>query len=248
MGRIGEILAGLLLIGLMLNAQVHVEHGYLGVAINEIDSDRAKVLRLSEGTGVEITNVLDSSPAQRAGLKPGDVLLSFNGVNLLGEEQLMHLVMETPPGRKVKLQYWRAGKKASSTVTTGSLQAQGFESSSSQFLMAPLPLAEVPTALIVWRTPSLGVECEPLGQQLAVYFGVKYGVLIRAVDQGSPAEKVGLKAGDILTGIGDGAVLGPRDIATFFRHKYQQGKAFSLTLTRRGKGMTLSIPDLEGQD
>src|ERR1700681_1755764 len=76
---------------------------YLGVNLAEIASDRARELKLKEAYGVEITRVEDGSPAEKAGLKSGDVVLEYNGQRVEGMEQFGRLVRETPPAREVKL-------------------------------------------------------------------------------------------------------------------------------------------------
>src|SRR6201996_1440109 len=83
---------------------------YLGVRLADIDSDRARALHLNEERGAEVVKVEPGSPAESAGLKAGDVLVSYNGENILGAQQLGRLVSETPKGRKVKIQFWRDGK------------------------------------------------------------------------------------------------------------------------------------------
>lgn len=92
---------------------------YLGVGIREIDSERAKALKLSEEYGVEITAVTEGSPAEKAGIKVGDVVLEYSGHRVEGTEQLMRLVRETPPGRQVKLLISRNGATQTITATIG---------------------------------------------------------------------------------------------------------------------------------
>src|SRR5207253_11043288 len=88
---------------------------YLGVNLAEIDSARARDLKLKETYGVEITRVEDGSPAEKAGIKPGDVVLEYNGQRVEGMEQFGRLVHETPAGREVKLLISRKG--APQTIT-----------------------------------------------------------------------------------------------------------------------------------
>src|SRR5215204_4950507 len=76
---------------------------FLGIAVLEIDSERAKALNLREERGVEVTRVEDESPAAKGGIKTGDVVLEYNGDRVEGVEQFMRMVRETPPGREVKL-------------------------------------------------------------------------------------------------------------------------------------------------
>src|SRR5258705_2512709 len=82
---------------------------YLGVGIQELTAERAKALKLREESGVEITRVAADSPAERAGLKSGDVVLQINGIKVDGLEQSSRLVRETPAGHEVKLEGFRNG-------------------------------------------------------------------------------------------------------------------------------------------
>ena len=74
----------------------------LGIGVADVTSERAKALKLKEERGAEVTMVGDNSPASRAGLKPGDVILDFNGKPVQGRENLQELVGETPAGTEVK--------------------------------------------------------------------------------------------------------------------------------------------------
>ena len=93
---------------------------FLGIAVLEIDSERAKALNLREERGVEVTRVEDESPAAKGGIKTGDVVLEYNGDRVEGVEQFMRMVRETPPGRDVKLSIARNGSPLQLTMKTGS--------------------------------------------------------------------------------------------------------------------------------
>jgi serine protease Do len=82
---------------------------FIGVNIQEIDSERAKALKLREEAGVEVTRVEPDGPAEKAGIKPGDVVTHFNGQRLEGIDQFKRMVTETPVGRDVKLDVIRNG-------------------------------------------------------------------------------------------------------------------------------------------
>jgi serine protease Do len=94
-----------------------------------------------------------------------------------------------------------------------------------------------------WRNSSLGVEAESLGEtQLADYFGVKQGVLVRSVIKGTAAEKAGLKAGDVLVKVDATPVSTPRDITNALRASRTAGKtALPVALVREHKDMTLQV-------
>ncbi len=219
---------------------------YLGVMLVDINADRAKALKLAEERGVEVTNVEPDSPAESAGLRPGDVLLSYNGENILGAEQFVRLVEETPAGRKVRVQFWRDGKLQNASITTAPARPRGFGLPPGivGFTvpdMRSLSMPDIPNPMLVWKNSLFGMECEPLGAQLAQYFGVKRGVLVRSIEKGAAAEKAGLKAGDVITGIGDRAVSSPRDMTSYVRSGHQTGKSIPLTLMRDHKELTFNI-------
>ncbi len=188
---------------------------FLGVGIQEIDSDRAKALKLPEEAGVEVTRVATDSPAEKAGIKTGDVVLQYNGQRVEGIEQFSRMVRETPAGRDVKLGIFRNG--AAQTVTAKIVANSGPMLNGQLLLpLAPtqepleLRMPDLPRNLMTWRSGALGIDAEALEGQFADYFGVKEGVLVRAVIKGSAAEKAGIKAGDVITRIDDAKVATPR--------------------------------------
>jgi serine protease Do len=233
-----------------LQGQVRANGSYLGVRLVDIDADRARTLKLPEERGVEVTSVEEDSPAAKAGIKTGDVLLKYNDENILGAQQFVRLVRETPQGRKVNVQIWRDGKTQTTVVTTGAPKLHfempptfvGFNPPDMRFLPV-----DTPTVLMAWKNSLLGVECESLDSQLAQYFGVKHGALVRSVGKGSPAEKAGIKAGDVLTAIGDRSVATAHDMISYERLAHEPGKPISVSLVRDHKQMTVSLVPLGDQ-
>src|SRR5205085_3363159 len=90
---------------------------YLGIGGIDIDEERAKALNLKDVRGVEIKSIDAGSPAAKAGLKDGDVVLEYNGQPVAGIEQFARLVRETPAGREVHLSVWRGGAMQTVTAT-----------------------------------------------------------------------------------------------------------------------------------
>ena len=200
-----------------------------------------KALNLKEERGVEVKNVDDDSPAAKAGVKVGDVILDYNGQRVEGVEQFVRLVRETPVGRQVKLLISRDGATQTLTATIGSRPAGMvmFNGDEFKFRMPEIHIPDVPRVVTSIQSHSLGVESETLNSQLAEFFGVKEGVLVRAVIKGSAAEKAGLKAGDVITKIGDTRVANPRDISNALRGM-GSGKAFPVTIMRDHKETTIT--------
>ena len=99
----------------------------------------------------------------------------------------------------------------------------------------------VPKIIMVWDTPSIGIECEPVDTQLAQFFGVSQGVLVRSVGKGSPAEKAGFKAGDVLTSAGSHPVKTTDDFRRVLRSSTKQ---VPVAVMREHKKLTLTLAPL----
>jgi serine protease Do len=232
---------------------------YLGIGVVEIDADRAKTLRLKDEHGVEVRCVDADSPAAKAGLKEGDVVLEYNGQRVEGGEQFMRLVRETPPGRGVTLMVYRNGANQNLTATVGQRRpgAMEYEFNGDAFAftvppvqpmppmaamppMPPVRIPDIPRALMSWRSATLGIESESLNPQLAEFFGVKEGVLVRSVTRSSAAEKAGFKAGDVIIKVDGQAVTTPKEISSILQSSRAK-KNLPVTILRRQKEMTLSV-------
>ena len=192
---------------------------YLGVGVEELTPERAKALRMSDQRGVEVTRVEDGSPAQKAGLKTGDVMIEYNGQRIEGVDQFVRLVHETPAGRRVKLLVGRDGGMQTLPATVAARQAVAPRIQVSLapmrmpgFDMPEMPLPDIPGFFYSGRTGTIGVQVETLPPQLAEYFGVKTGVLVRTVLENSPASRAGLKAGDVIVRVDDEPVVDIPDL------------------------------------
>ena len=235
---------------------VQRESSYLGIAVVEIEADRAKALHLKEARGVEVTCVDEDSPASKAGLKPGDVVLEYNGERVQGGEQFVRLVRETPPGHNVALLVVRNGANQTLAATIAQRQpaALAFELDGDNFAMAvppvppmppmqPLPgirMPDIPRAFMTWRSPMLGIESESLNPQLAEFFGVKDGVLVRSVIKDSTADKSGFKAGDVIIKVDGEKVASPREISSILQAARSK-KTLPVTVIRRQKEVVLNV-------
>ena len=208
--------------------------GYLGVGIQEITGDRAKALKLPSDTGVEITRVAPDSPAEKAGLKSGDVVLQINGNKVESLEQASKLVRETPVGREVKLEVFRNGASQTIIAKVGEHpQVPGIPDG------IGFRMPDVPRVIMGLRNPMLGVEAESIDGQLAQYFGLSDGVLVRTVMKGSAAEKAGVKAGDVIFKVDDVKVATPPEISARLRAAH--GKPIPVVVMRERKEMSLTV-------
>jgi serine protease Do len=220
---------------------------YLGIGVQDVDSDRAKALWLKEERGAEITSVDPGGPAARAGIKPGDVVLEYNGAPVQGTEQLQRLVHETPVGRAVKLTVWRNGAAQTLTATVVLRKGLFMETANGEIEMAmppmpPVPAISMPGMIAIMPSGLLGIEGESLNQepQFAEFMGVKDGVLVKAVNHNSAAERAGIKAGDVIVKIDDTHVSNTGDITSTLRASRSK-RTFNVTLVRSKKEMPLTV-------
>ena len=233
---------------------------YLGIGVQEVNADRAKELKLSDVHGVEVTRVEDDSPASKAGLKQGDVVLEYQGQRVEGAEQFIRLVRETPAGRQVKLLISRGGAPQTLAATVGERKPKHVMIERNfNFTMDPkwqeqmeklreqmgnmryrFEMPDMPQPFMSWRSGALGIEAESVSSQLAEFFGVKKGVLVRSVGKDTPAEKAGIKAGDVIVKV-DGVEVGsPSEIAQRVRAP-EAKKTLPLTLVRNRQEVTVNV-------
>lgn len=234
---------------------------YLGIGVAEVDAERAKALNLKEVRGVEVKSVDESSPAAKAGLKEGDVVLEYNGQRIEGTEQFVRLVHETPVDRQVRLSVWRNGALESVTAGIGRRSAERFafhndDDGDAVAIEIPAmpPMPAMPSVPPVPDIPSLpdwthgtsghsgmlGIETESLNSQLAEFFGVKGGVLIRSVTKNSAAEKAGMRAGDVIVKVDGESISNSREITSLLRSARTK-KTFAVVVVREKKEVTLNV-------
>jgi serine protease Do len=205
----------------------HAGTSYLGIGIADITPERAAKLKLKEERGVEIGHVDENSPASKAGLKEGDVVLEYNGTAVQGMDQFARLVHETPAGHQARMVIWRNGAQQEVSATVGARKNTVIETPDGPVTLPAIPSIpaippmppEIPRFEMTWQNGMLGIEGEALGQhqQLAAYFGVSDGVLVKAVVKNSPAEKAGLKAGDVIVKVDGTNVGSTREITSELR-------------------------------
>jgi serine protease Do len=210
------------------------------VGIQEIDGDRAKALKLPEEAGVEVTRIAPDSPAEKAGIRIGDVITQYNGERVEGMDQFSRMVRETPAGRDVKIGMIRNGAAQAITAKITSRPVVN-----GQLIPAPTQDAlefrfpDMPQNRMTWRSALLGIDAEALEGQLAEFFGVKEGVLVRAVNKGSAADRAGIKAGDVIVRVDDAKVATPADISAHLRG--MRGRAVSIVVVRDRKEVNVTL-------
>jgi serine protease Do len=221
---------------------------HIGIAVRDLDDADAKREKTTQ-SGVVIDEVYTDSPAARAGLKAGDIVVEFDGERVRSARQFSRLVAETPDGRSVKLGAVRDGQRLALDVTPevgthmGEWKFEGDFSSLADLeydVRAMLPKIAAPEIGVKTfaRTRRLGVQIDTLTPQLATYFGATRGALVTSVDEGSAAEKAGLKAGDVITAIDGRTIEDTADIQRALRGA-GGGAEVTIDILRDRKSQTL---------
>src|SRR5215510_5461286 len=218
----------------------------IGVTVRDLSADDASKAKLQQSDGVLVEDVREGTPASRAGIKNGDIVLEFDGERPRSTRHFTRLVRETPPGRTVKMTIVRDGSRRTLDITPeASNRIGGFPDAALRGLERDLPQFNFDGNRFFFEgmfgsTARLGVVVTPLSEQLAAYFGVKDGVLVSEVQANTPAASAGIKAGDVITSVNGHAITGPQDVVNEVR-EVQAGGAIELKITRDRKDLSLKV-------
>ncbi len=206
------------------------EKAFMGVYPDNLDEDDREALNF-EGEGVLIEDVVDEGPSEKAGIEAGDIVIRMDNKTISSTRDLRGCLKGHKPGDKMKVVVIRKGKEKDFKVKLG----------------------EQPEEMFSFNFPKhfpfhgrsgcdkggfLGVHTTTLEDQLADYFEVESGALVEKVVSESPAEKAGLKAGDVITGVEDDEVVSTSDLIEAVRDR-DPGSEVKLKVVRRGKDMAV---------
>lgn len=242
--------------------------GYLGVYAENISRDNMARYNLGQPRGVGITQVIQGSPAEKAGLRKDDVILRLDGENITSVRKLNRLVSEIAPDQSVRVTISRGGAEQELTATIGKRDNAStvrglwrgeprvwkWEGDPKDFKFEG-PLVERfgfdldkdgDLTFLLGNGRRLGVSTMQLNKQLADYFGVAggKGALVTSVTEDGPAAKAGVKAGDVITAIDGEAVDSPGDISRVVNRK-KEGDV-TLTVIRNRSQQTIRVTPREG--
>ena len=228
---------------------------WLGVESQEVTSGKAKELKLPAERGVLLGRIVPDSPAAKAGLKDNDVITEINGQRVEGEAQFRRMIHEIPAGRAAQFTVWRDGKAQSINVTLGKSEERGnmwFKTAPRAFSfqlpkveipeLAPMPGMDWNDGMLAGAHPRLGIDAEDLSGQFGTYFGAPdgEGVLVREVNSGSPAEKAGVKSGDVITALNGERIRSLGDLREKLAAK-REDKTVKLGVLRNKSELTIAV-------
>jgi serine protease Do len=210
-----------------------VTRGFLGVGIQKVTPDIAELLRVEKSQGALVASVIENSPADAAGIKPGDVVVEFDGKAIEQANELPALVARADVGDSADLTLLREGKEVSVTVKIGELK----DEKATEFGAAP-------------KSGDLGLTVQNLTPRIAESLGLKKpeGVVITAVESNSAAAEAGLRRGDVIIELNRKKI----ETAEDFQSIVQSAKSNNgnlLFLIRRGENslfLALRSPPSDG--
>lgn len=215
---------------LMKNGKV--EHGYLGISMNDVTPENAHFFNLTDASGAVVAQVSPDSPASRGGLKQGDVIAKLNGEKIVNGSALQVAVSEMTPGTKIALGVLRDGKPVTLDITVGQF------SGNKQIASNDAPDGQ--------QRGKLGLAVSDLTadarQQLQAPDSVK-GAVVQNVRPASPAEEAGLQPGDVILEVNRHATASAEQFVNAV-HQSPNGKDILLLVWSKGNASYRTIhPD-----
>lgn len=229
------------------------DHGYLGVYMQKLTRDVRDGLDLDVKKGVLVSGVQEDSPAAKAGLEDGDVIVEFNGESVSSPDDLRDLVGDTEPGTEVEIVVIREGDRKTLEVVVGERPddwsvfdwsddghrhgLRWFSNDGDHWLGDSGRQAYA----MFLGGPKLGVTAAELNEGLADYFDAApgEGILVLEVIDDSIAEEAGIEAGDVIQKVDDNSIASVDDLRESLSD-FEEGDEFEVTILRKGKTQKLS--------
>ena len=199
--------------------------GWLGVRIQDVTPDVAEAMGLATPKGALVTDVPEG-PAKVAGMQAGDVITSFDGVDVSDTHELVRKVADTDIGKATEVVVMRDGKSQTLTITLG--RREEAEAKPTPAAAAPAPEPKV--------QDMLGLSVTPLTPEAVQKFGLpagSEGLAVMKVDPASEAFAKGLREGDLITEAGQQKVTTLKDLETRISEARDAGRKSLLLLVRR---------------
>ncbi len=210
--------------------------GWLGVRIQNVDDTIAESLNLGQVRGALVAGTDDKGPAKAAGLKAGDVIVKFDGIDIKELRDLPKIVASAPVGKDVEIVVVRQGKQITKTIKLGRLEENEKQAS----LWQPSATMAGKKAIAGPVEKALGMEfsslTDDLRQKFAIKNNVAAGVVITGVDPELRRRRKHVEAGDVVVEINQEPVKEPADIAKKIQALKKGGKRSALLLVANGQG------------
>ena len=207
-----------------------IARGWLGVQIQPVTEEVAESLGVAEGKGALVASIVPESPAAKAGIMPGDVIIGMNGESLDDFKDLPKLVAETKAGSDSSLEIRRKGKTRKLQVEIGRMPGEGIEVAQNQ---------DAPDSA------KLGIQLAELTPETRRRYGIPEeinGALVANVMNGSPASRAGIRPGSVISMVGQERVQSPDDVVVEVQEAAKEERGSVLLLVEhRGKKHFIAV-------
>jgi serine protease Do len=231
-----------------LRAGQEIERGYLGIQIQPVAGDLANSLALPQNRGEFVQSVEPGQAADRAGIRPGDVVTKVNGQDVTSDQTLSFLVANIAPGTRIPIELYREGERRTVTATVGKrpseeelAQSQMFNSESPEDGERPTPGSDSGSGGEA-LAQNLGLQVTPLTPRFAQQLGVAAdsgGLVILNVDPNADVGQKGLQRGDIVVTANYRPVNSVADLESIVTQAKAAGReSVLLRIQRRGRPLT----------
>jgi len=211
-----------------------VSRGRIGVAIAEVSKEVAESLGLNKARGALVRNIEVGAPADKAGLEPGDIILSFNERAIEKSSDLPRIVGDTRLGSKVSLMVWRKGAQKELSITVADMEPAEKVATKKQ--------DEEPATT---TTNALGVGVIDVSDAKRRELSIKTGVEIQALAEDGPLSRAGARVGDVIVRLGDVDIIASKQFEIAVKAVTKNNKSVAVFI-RRGDS-TLVIPVKPGK-
>ena len=204
--------------------------GWLGVRIQAVNDEMAEALGMKKATGALVADVTEGGPAKEGGVEAGDVILKFDGKDVVQMRDLPRMVADTEVGKAVRVVVFRKGKTMTLKVTIALLEEDAAK-------QAAASATDEDTGPAQLELSSLGLTLGPLTDDVRAQFGIAddiSGVVITGVADGGPAFGKGIRAGDVIVEVGQEPVATPEDVEVRVKAAADAGRGSVLLLVQSG--------------
>jgi serine protease Do len=200
-----------------LQEKGHVTRGWFGVSIQEMTPELAKSFGLKEKKGALVSEVVTGSPAEKAGIQQGDVIMEFDGKAVADSQELPRMVASTPVGKSVNVKLWRNGKALDQQVKVSEMEEN------------------IEVSKTASHNKTLGIGVQNITPEMARHLRLKSetGVVVTRVESGSPAADAGIQTGDIIREVNRTPVKSVEDLVQKLEQAKDQNNI--LLLVQRGQ-------------
>lgn len=215
-----------------LKSKGRVVRGRIGVTIQELSRDLAASFGLTSANGALVNAVEQGGPAERAGLRTGDIILKVNGQAIENSADLPRQVGNSQPGKPIQLEIWRNRSLRLVSVTPDEIREAEGRLAQREPKRNPEPAGQV-------AAPRLGLQLVELPAVQLARFQVKFGLLVQRV--GAGAQRAGVQTGDVIIGVGNEMLSNSEQ----FRQAVNEAKpggALALRILRGGGTLFVAIP------